>query len=100
MKQMSYKYFLYVISFATLTFLHFSCENFLREEPTGTLVVGTELTTVQQGEALTNGAYRRLANWHSSANAWGRDLPNTIRHWTGKVRAEERRAREDGAGRE
>jgi len=82
---MSYKYFLYVISFATLTFLHFSCENFLREEPTGTLVVGTELTTVQQGEALTNGAYRRLANWHSSANDWGNYLPNTIEYWTGKV---------------
>lgn len=67
-----------------LTLLIFSCEEFLREEPTGSITIQTELTSLQQGQALTNGAYRMLTTWHNGAEDWGNYLPNTIEYWTGK----------------
>ena len=67
-----------------LIFLIFSCEEFLKETPTGSLTADTELTSLQQGQALTNGAYRKLSFWHDTAEDWGNYLPNTIEYWTGK----------------
>jgi hypothetical protein len=45
----------------------------------------TVFTTAQDGDALTVGPYRSLANWVSGAGDWGNYLPATLEYPTGKA---------------
>lgn len=69
----------------TLAFLFGSCKKFLTETPTGSMTDQTVFTTSQDGDALTVGPYRSLANWVSGAGDWGNYLPATLEYPTGEA---------------
>lgn len=77
-----------IIQFATLLLglvVMSSCKKFLEEIPPGQMTTETPLTSVEDGEALTLGPYRSLANWTSGAADWGNYLPQTLEFPTGKA---------------
>jgi starch-binding outer membrane protein, SusD/RagB family len=65
-----------------------SCADFLDEVPTGSLTDLATYNTPDDVVTLSNGPYRRLANWVSGADDWGNNLPGTMEYQTGKATAE------------
>lgn len=84
MKLNNKKNIIFEILFLIIIFTFVSCEKFLQEKPTGTMSANVQLTSVEQGEALTIGAYRMLPGWVGAAGDWGNILPNILEYWTGK----------------
>jgi hypothetical protein len=72
--------------FVTLSLLIFgSCEDFLAENPTGSLTTESELTSRDAGIAFATGAYRSLRGWTDGTTDWGGSQFNCLEYMTGKA---------------
>jgi starch-binding outer membrane protein, SusD/RagB family len=77
------KYIILLLIGLSLTFV--SCEEFLKEEPTGSLTYEAEITSTLGGRALATGAYRALPRWTRGTSEWGGNIMASMEYWTGKA---------------
>ena len=73
-----------ILLMLTFIFTICSCEKFLEQNPKGNLTSETELSTVDEGEALVIGCYAALKGWTGAAGGAHNELPNIIEYWSGK----------------
>ncbi len=62
-----------------------SCEEFLKEEPTGALTTEANITSFDAGVAFATGAYRALPGWTSGTSEWGGNQAGGREYATGKA---------------
>jgi hypothetical protein len=62
-----------------------ACDDFLAENPTGSLTTESELTSRDAGIAFATGAYRSLRGWTDGTTDWGGNQFNCLEYMTGKA---------------
>ncbi len=62
-----------------------SCEDFLKEQPTGSLTTESDISSYDAGVALATGAYRSLPGWTSGTSEWGGNQAGAREYATGKA---------------
>lgn len=62
-----------------------SCEEFLKEEPTGSLTTESSISSYDAGVAFATGAYRALPGWTSGTSEWGGNQAGGREYATGKA---------------
>jgi hypothetical protein len=62
-----------------------SCEDFLKEQPTGSLTTESEISSYDAGVAFATGAYRALPGWTSGTSEWGGNQAGAREYFTGKA---------------
>lgn len=65
-----------------------SCEEFLKEVPTGSLTTESEITSYDAGVAFATGAYRALPGWTSGTSEWGGNQAGAREYFTGKAHSQ------------
>lgn len=76
-------YLLVCVSFSMI-----SCENFLNENPTGTMTSESELSSNESALALTNSAYDNTTVFNQTAYSWGGNTILLLEYMTGKATSE------------
>jgi hypothetical protein len=66
----------------------FSCDNFLDEEPTGTMTTDSQLTSEESALALTNSVYINTTVFDESTSGWGCNTILLLEYMTGKATSE------------
>jgi len=74
---------IYVILFLVL-FLS-SCDDFLAEDPTGSLTTESDISSYDAGVALATGAYRALPGWTNGTSEWGGNQAGAREYATGEA---------------
>ncbi|HSO88699.1 MAG TPA: RagB/SusD family nutrient uptake outer membrane protein [Draconibacterium sp.] len=68
-----------------LSLIFGSCEEFLKEEPTGSLTTESDISSYDAGVAFATGAYRALPRWTDGSSEWGGNLAGSREYATGKA---------------
>ena len=77
---------IYIVSLCAL-FLS-SCNNFLDEQPTGTMTTDSKLTSKESALALTNSAYLKNTVFNKMTPGWGCNTILLLEYMTGKATSE------------
>ena len=77
---------IYIVSLCAL-FLS-SCNNFLDEQPTGTMTTDSKLTSKESSLALTNSAYLKNTVFNKMTPGWGCNTILLLEYMTGKATSE------------
>ena len=77
---------IYIVSLCAL-FLS-SCNNFLDEQPTGTMTTDSKLTSKESALALTNSAYLKNTVFNKMPPGWGCNTILLLEYMTGKATSE------------
>lgn len=62
-----------------------SCEDFLKEVPTGSLTTESDISSYDAGVAFATGAYRALPGWTNGTSEWGGNQAGAREYFTGKA---------------
>lgn len=81
---------IYIVSLCAL-FLS-SCNNFLDEQPTGTMTTDSKLTSKESALALTNSAYLKNTVFNEMTPGWGCNTILLLEYMTGKATSENSQA--------
>lgn len=79
------KKYIFLMFFA---FQLFSCEDFLNEEPTGTMTIDSELSSTESALALTLSPYINSTVFYTGVTGWGANTSLLLEYMTGKVISE------------
>ncbi len=74
---------IYLVVVLSLVFA--SCDEFLKEEPTGSLTTESDISSYEAGVAFATGAYRALPTWTNGTSEWGGNLAGALEYFTGKA---------------
>lgn len=77
----NYKIYILILFLGVST----SCEDFLDEDPTGTLTTESEVSSFEVAQAFTNSAYSRLVVLNNSGGGWGGNNASLMEFLTGKA---------------
>lgn len=77
--------YLKIYLFLALGLLIGSCEDFLKEVPTGSLTTESDISSYDAGVAFATGAYRALPGWTSGTSEWGGNQAGGREYFTGKA---------------
>jgi starch-binding outer membrane protein, SusD/RagB family len=77
--------YLKIYMFLFLGLILSSCEDFLKEEPTGSLTTESDISSYEAGVAFATGAYRALPGWTSGTSEWGGNQAGAREYFTGKA---------------
>ena len=78
---MNYKLILLIASLGVFT----ACEDFLDENPTGTLTTESDVSSVDVARAFANAAYARLTVLNNGGGGWGGNNASLMEFMTGKA---------------
>jgi len=62
-----------------------SCNEFLKEVPTGSLTTESDISSYEAGVAFATGSYRALPRWTDGTSEWGGNLSGALEYATGKA---------------
>ena len=76
-----YKIILLIVTLGVFT----GCEDFLDENPTGTLTTESDVSSVDVARAFANGAYARITVLNDGGGGWGGNNASLMEFMTGKA---------------
>src|ERR1044072_7983389 len=62
-----------------------SCEDFLKENPTGWLTTSSSVSTQEIACACADGAYSNITTWNNGGGGWGGNNASLLEFMTGKA---------------
>lgn len=77
--------YLKIYMFLILGLILSSCEDFLKEVPTGSLTTESDISSYDAGVAFATGAYRALPGWTNGTSEWGGNQAGAREYFTGKA---------------
>ena len=77
------KQIIYTLAALSLTLT--SCEDFLKEDPTGALTTSSPVSSPEIARAFVNGAYSTIGTWNNGGGGWGGNNASLLEFMTGKA---------------
>ncbi|MGA0557245.1 RagB/SusD family nutrient uptake outer membrane protein [Larkinella sp. VNQ87] len=62
-----------------------SCEDFLKENPTGSLTTSSNVSSPEIARAFVDGVYSNLTTWNNGGGGWGGNNASLLEYLTGKA---------------
>ncbi|MFC5412741.1 RagB/SusD family nutrient uptake outer membrane protein [Larkinella bovis] len=62
-----------------------SCEDFLKENPTGSLTTSSSVSSPEIARAFADGAYSAITTWNNGGGGWGGNNASLLEYMTGKA---------------
>jgi hypothetical protein len=62
-----------------------SCDDFLKENPTGSLTTSSSVSSPEIARAFTDGAYSNITTWNNGGGGWGGNNASLLEFMTGKA---------------
>ena len=62
-----------------------SCEDFLKENPTGSLTTSSSVSSAEIARAFADGAYSNITTWNNGGGGWGGNNASLLEYMTGKA---------------